>query len=248
MTVYSVLAVHYDDIFPLDPVTVDFVGSSVPQTSVSVKILDVGCATGSLVRALAADGWDAVGIDSDETMLAIARERAAAGGRPEAARPRFLTGDMRSLEGLFPPRAFDVVLCLGNTLVHLEGGREIGDFLRQARTLLAPGGKLLVQIMNYDFILAVRLRPFPDVETDSLLFRRAYSLRNDGRLDFHLSLTEKRDGRAHEGAFPLYPLKKAPLESILGKTGYADAEFFGDFKGGAWSVDSRLLVVRASRV
>jgi len=102
--------------------------------------------------------------------------------------------------------------------------------------------------MNYDFILSGSLRPFPDVETGSLVFRRAYSLRSDGRLDFHISLTDKRSGRAHEDAFPLYPLKRAALGELLAKAGFTDAGFYGDFKGGDWSVDGRLLVVRASSV
>jgi len=139
MTVYSLMAEHYEEIFPLDPAVVEFVRSAISGKG-DGAVLDVGCATGSLARALAADGWNVTGIDTDEAMLAIARERAGAIGGSEAARPRFIRGDMRALEGLFPAASFDLVLCLGNTLVHLEDGRAIGDFLRRARALLAPEG------------------------------------------------------------------------------------------------------------
>ncbi len=243
MHIYSLMAERYDEIFPLDHAVVDFIRSSVTEASGPMKALDVGCATGSLARALASDGWEVTGIDTDETMLAAARERAAG-----ADRLRFIAGDMRRLETAFPAASFDVVLCLGNTLVHLEDERAMGKFLGQARALLAPGGNLLIQIMNYDFILAGDLRPFPDVETASLVFRRSYARRDDGRLDFHISLTDKQAGRTHVGEFPLYPLTHDALARLLEEAGFTGAEFFGDFKRGPWSAESRLLVTRASTV
>jgi glycine/sarcosine N-methyltransferase len=237
MPLYSFLAEHYDEIFPVDPDVVAFVRTSVGGRPAAA--LDVGCATGGLARELARSGWHVTGIDLDEEMIRLAGAGASAG-------LRFLQADMLKLDGLFPARSFDLILCLGNTLVHLESEAAVAAFLAQAHALLAPGGRLLLQIMNYDGVAAGKLPLFAPLETSGLIFERSYAPRPDGRLDFHIRLLETPSGRIQSGVFPLLPLAQGVLENLLCKAGFGHPDFFGDFQGRDWDADSRLLVVRCA--
>ncbi|TFG79541.1 MAG: SAM-dependent methyltransferase, partial [Spirochaetales bacterium] len=57
MGLYETLADVYDDVFPVNPMTLSFIGA--PSRS-GARLLDLGCATGGHALALAEAGWTAV--------------------------------------------------------------------------------------------------------------------------------------------------------------------------------------------
>ncbi len=75
MAFYKSISEHYDDIFPLNPMQLDFVLKSFDTTS-GLKVLDVGCGTGSLSIALAPHFGKVIGIDPDAKMLDLANDLA----------------------------------------------------------------------------------------------------------------------------------------------------------------------------
>ena len=99
------------------------------------RVLDVGCGTGSLTRAAArrAVNGTALGVDLSTAMIAVARDRAARAGLPNAA---FVRADAQVHP--FPPAGVDVVLSR-------TGASFFGDapaaFANLARAT-APGGRL----------------------------------------------------------------------------------------------------------
>ncbi len=102
-----------------------------------VRILEIGCGTGGLTRALATRcglGASILGVDLSPEMIRVARERTTGGSI------RYECGDFFELE---LPRGedggFDVVLSVA-TLHHLP----LVPALRRMVDLLAPGGLLLV--------------------------------------------------------------------------------------------------------
>ena len=96
-------------------------------------VLDVGCGTGVLTRALAGlpDVGAVVGVDLAPSLLARAREMAAG-----LADVRFEEADARALP--FPEGAFDVVV-FDSTLSHVP---EPERALAEAFRVLRPGGRL----------------------------------------------------------------------------------------------------------
>lgn len=98
-------------------------------------VLDVGCAAGDTARALAGRGCRVSGVDVDP--------------EAEAARETFdelviADLDQSSLTEHFKAESFDAVV-FGDVLEHL---RDPGAALRDARTLLRPGGRIVVSIPN----------------------------------------------------------------------------------------------------
>jgi SAM-dependent methyltransferase len=92
------------------------------------RILDAGCGTGRVARELARRGFDVVGVDSDTSMLDVARA--------EAPKLRWVLGDLAELD---LDERFHVVLMAGNVLVFLAPGTE-GEALRRCALHLRPDG------------------------------------------------------------------------------------------------------------
>lgn len=212
---YDSIAPWYEDVFPVGP-KLGFVSS---RLSPSSRVLDVGCATGELGRALAARGHSVLGVDLDEAMIALGRQRAPAG-------LDLRVGDMRTLWKQLGDARFDAVLCLGNTLVHLNGPVEIHAFLQGARSALAPGGLLVLQTIHYDRVLAEQMDGLPTLERERVRFERAYASEGE-HLRFTTTLTVRQTGLVLESSVRLYPLRVAEL--LQGLAGFAEVQRFGGY-------------------
>ncbi len=244
MGFYSSIAELYDYIFPLDQDQIDFTerelhsGDSASGAAAR-RILDVGCGTGNLSIALAGRGYAVVGIDADAEMISRAEMRAGADAR-------FLRMDMTKIGDEFGPKAFEAVLCFGNTLVHLTDLGAIRGFLEAASRVLVPGGLLLLQIINYDRILDQALKGLPTIENEHVRFERNYSLDPDtGLVLFHTILTGKKTGEVFENTIPLYPLRERQLCSFIEDAGFTDIKLFGSFSRAPFSHETVPLIVSA---
>ena len=113
------------------------------------SMLDLGCGSGEHTAWFAQQGARAVGLDSSEAMIESAKEHEARGDG------RFVLGDaLHPRDALPAERAFGLALCLGNMLPHVREDAELSAFVRGLRAMLLPGGKLLLQILNYARLLA----------------------------------------------------------------------------------------------
>lgn len=199
MALYETLVEAYDLIFPVHPGAAAFFGGPPPGRPSTA--IDVGCATGAHAELLSELGWDTLGLDPSAGMIAEANRRAAAAavrqpateGRSEAGSLRFEAGGMLDLPGHAARSSVSLVACLGNTVPHLASGSELMAFFLAAAEVLAPGGRLVVQQLNYAKILAERPASLPLVVAGPWKFGRSYRYRDDGRLDFVTSL--EGDGR-----------------------------------------------------
>ncbi len=102
-------------------------------------ILELGCGTGRLGRALAKAGYQVTGIDLSHPMLrqALAKQSADNGN------PSYCCMDMTQI-GL--SNSFDAVIIPYNTINLLTGAGEIDRCLQQIRPLLGKDGRLLMQL------------------------------------------------------------------------------------------------------
>lgn len=101
------------------------------------RVLEVGCATGQNLLALADVLHDGVGIDFSPAMIARARANAVAAG---ADRLRFEVGDMNAVSQGLVGGAYDLILFVG-VLEHLTD--QVGA-LAIARDRLRTGGRIVV--------------------------------------------------------------------------------------------------------
>jgi 2-polyprenyl-3-methyl-5-hydroxy-6-metoxy-1,4-benzoquinol methylase len=105
-----------------------------------MRILEIGCGTGTLMTMMAARGAEVTGIDASPAMLAEAARKVAVAGLAERVTLRHL--DAALLGEHFPPASFDLIV---STLVFSElPPFEQRFVLEVCKKLLAPGGRLLI--------------------------------------------------------------------------------------------------------
>ncbi|MBN2149100.1 MAG: class I SAM-dependent methyltransferase [Anaerolineales bacterium] len=113
------------------------------------RLLDVGCATGDFIRAAQTRGWQVQGIELNERVAQVARDRyglSVISGTLESATTSQPTVDAdmgRSVAAISQP----TVITMWDVLEHLPSPREA---LKRCHQLLAPGGLLIFSIPNLD--------------------------------------------------------------------------------------------------
>lgn len=241
MSFYESIAAYYDDIFPLNPAQLEMAASLLRPGE---RVLDVGCATGGLALGLAERGFVVLGIDLDGQLIEIAQKNKSA---HLGDRLVFEKSDMLAVGKHYPGKPSQLVVTLGNTLVHLRRN-EIKTFVSGVYEHLGAGGHLLIQIINYDRIVGNNLSGLPTIDNDKITFVRKYDLSSlPQRLMFETKLTIKHTGETIENSIPLTPLLASELQSILEDAGFAISAVYGNFKGEQYTADSYALVVVADK-
>lgn len=237
MSFYTAISEQYDAIFPVNAQEMAFVANLLEGNR---NILDIGCGTGNKTVHVKKSGNEVVAVDADEAMIDRARRDNAAPGIT------YRVMDMRAIGSAFSPGTFDAALCLGNTLAHLSAPGMISSMLRDTANVLDDTGLCIIQILNYDRILAENIRDLPVLETDAFRFSRKYEWQG-GEMLFVTELLLKESGETMKNAVPLYPLRKVELAASLADAGFGKVEYFGSYAGDALTSDSFVLIAAARK-
>ena len=112
-------------------------------------VLELGCGTGTLTQLLARRGYDMIGVDRSEEMLAVAAQKAA----EEGLDILYLEQDMQSFELYGTVRA---AVCVCDSLNYLLGEEQLRETFRLVNNYLDPGGVFLFDfntVYKYEKIL-----------------------------------------------------------------------------------------------
>jgi len=120
---------------PLAAADVRFCEAAFPQPG---HLIDLGCGTGRLCVHFAAKGYDCVGVDLSEEMLAKARTNAGI---------EWIRGNLVELAEIADAR-FDYAACLFSTLGMVRGAANREAVLRSAYRVLRPGGVFVLHVHN----------------------------------------------------------------------------------------------------
>ena len=101
------------------------------------SVLDVGAGIGTFTALAAADAAAVVALEPDPVFAERLAERFAGMDNVEV-----VNGDLAELAPDDPPRRFDSIICF-NVLEHI---RDDGEALRRFRSLLSPGGHVLLLV------------------------------------------------------------------------------------------------------
>jgi glycine/sarcosine N-methyltransferase len=207
--------------------------SMLSQFADSRRIIDMGCGTGIHSIALAQLGARVVGIDVSAGMLERARAHAAGLG----VAVDFVQGDFLST----PPVALlpaELLLCLGNSLPHIERA-ELPGVLAHWRALMAPGGVVVIQLLNYERILRERERIVNIRKTADGTVLRFYDFLDEG-LQFNiLTITETEQGLTHTlRSTCLSPFTDSDIAAAARAAGFAKVRLCSALTGEPFSTDA----------
>ena len=215
----------------------------------SKRLLDLGCGTGEHARFLVEQGFSVVGVDASESMIEKALEQPLPPGLS------FVHGDVSELESL-TDGCFGGAICLGNTLPHVKTDQALADFLRGLRRRLAAGARWVLQLLNYERIVARGERHLPlnfrSHEDGESVFLRLMRLEDDGRVLFFPTTLEFRpqaDPPVSVAASKRVELRAwllPELEAAFDAAGFHERQLYGTFDRRPFEpLESRDLIVVA---
>lgn len=142
---YDELAAYYDQIFE------DWeAGITRPAAALTIilnheggdrrpiRVLDCACGIGTQSLGLAMNGFDVTGCDVSCGAIQRARSEASKRGLGIP----FVVANMAQLSSI-PQSSFDAVICIDNSLPHLETAEELLQAAQQGYEKLRPGGSFI---------------------------------------------------------------------------------------------------------
>ncbi len=237
---YSTIARHYSQIFPFRNEQLDFTAEAM-QGLAGKSILDVGCGIGELARRMGEGGAMVTAFDLNKEMLAVANNENS------HERVTYMWANMLHIVRYFGRAKFDGVVCYGNTLVHLLNPMQMRDFFSGVLTVLKPGGRFLLQILNYDYIVDRKLESLPVIEVDALRFERFYEYEATREITFRTRLTLKDSGEVIENSSELLGIGSEELTLLMDVAGMKDIQLFGGFKQESFGGEHFPMVVSARK-
>lgn len=240
MTFYERLSKYYDVIFKTGDAQMELIQSVVEPGK---RILDIGCGTGTYSIPLAKLGYQMVALDYDQSMVDKLRGKAEAFGLHIESFAR----DMMGLDDLIED-AYDGILCIGNTLPHLEDMNQVEAFLKIVNKKLSDDGVFIIQTVNYDRVYKNDVTKLPLIERpeNGVVFDRSYEMLDEGKIKF-IGKLSMPDGTESESSTTLLGIRLEMLETALKNAGYTDVKAYGSFKKDEWSDETFATVVVAKK-
>ncbi|XP_020294510.1 glycine N-methyltransferase isoform X2 [Pseudomyrmex gracilis] len=216
------------------------------------RILDVACGTGVDSVMLLEEGFEVVSVDASDKMLKYAlksrwdrrKESAFDNWVIEEANWLTLSSDISHLVG----DGFDAVICLGNSFAHMPDffgdQREQRQALANFERCVKPGGLLLIDHRNYDYIIQTGQTPSKciyynsqyttDIKTSVLYVAGKPMIVT---MDYVISLNNTKNNNdvpeiISEFRLSYYPHRLSVFRDMLTDTFGREAKYaiYGDFK------------------
>jgi ubiquinone/menaquinone biosynthesis C-methylase UbiE len=184
---------------------------------------------------LARAGFRVVGVDRSEALLEEARRRADGERRLELVR-----ADYRELP--LKDETFDAAINLFTSLGYL-GDEQDTRVLAEIGRVLHPDGRLVIETMHRD--RAVR----GWVEQDWRLLGEGRLLLEQRTFDAAAGVAQTTQtlidgaGGRDSRSYSVRVYSATELLAMLQRAGFAEAKCFGDLDGGAFGLDTRLVIV-----
>jgi glycine/sarcosine N-methyltransferase len=241
MSFYKELSSVYDIVFPKDENTVEFLTANLKGKS---KVLDLACGTGTYSTAVGESGHEVIGVDLDEAMIWLAKNKSF------HENLHFYEANILELNKIIPGETFNLVYCIGNSIVHLNSIEKIEELACDVYSRLENQGEFIIQIINYDRIFKYGIKGLPTIDRSQqgVKFVRNYRVdEEEKKIYFDTELIINRAGieERHENSVPLLPIRSNELLKLLIKAGFSKIGIYGDFSKVEYNDDSYAVVMRA---
>ena len=195
------------------------------------RLIDLACGTGNVSAELSLLGFTVTGADASESMVRVAREKAALHGGGE-----FVQRDLRDLSGL---GSFEGAVCMYDSFNYLLEQDDIDEALRQVCSILEPGGLFVFDVCTERNSLHY-FRDMRDRESGpGFSYERHSYYETDARLqhnDFSIRFDGDETTYAEAHVQRIYPL--ADIEQRIAASRFELVDVLAEFTFNPGSEDS----------
>ena len=177
------------------------VAAYIPGAGVAV---DLGAGFGMHSIPLAGAGYEVLAVDTSALLLSTLRENSK--GLPI----RVVESDLLQFRDHMPSPA-NIIICMGDTLTHLESVEQVVRLSQEVRSSLVPGGKFVATFRDYSNPPSGEARFIP-VRSDSDRILTCFLEQSSEHMIVH-DLLHERDGAAWKLKVSSY--KKLRLSPVL---------------------------------
>ena len=206
-----------------------------------MKILDLACGHGRHSIELARRGYDVTGQDINASFLKQAEQAA----RKSKVNVKFVKSDMRKIP--FKEK-FGAIINLFTSFGYFKNDKENQKVIREISRALKPGGKLLMDITNREWLLKNYLpkdwRQFPDGSIE--LNERSFNPKTGYNTEKRIKIFPGGKRKTYEISLRLYTI--AELNKMYKSAGLILKKTFGGFHGERLTPDTKRCLLIAEKV
>ncbi len=193
------------------------------------RVLNAALGDGCDSIHLTREGFDVVSNEIDSNFI----QKALLNARRDGVTLQITGFDWLDFQNRLPEGSFDAVVLMGNSLTHLFKKKEQLAALAGFRHVLRPGGVLLIDERNYQYLLDNKKEALQNFR-----YSKKYVYCGEKVSGVPESM---KPGKAvfkytHEnglqGRIQMYPFHKGELEGLLKETGFTKVTKFSDYKRG----------------
>ena len=184
---------------------------------------DIGCGIGLDSIALARNGHNVSAFDISPQMI----ESAKINSEKNNLQIDFKVSSIASISKTYEAK-FDYVVCVGNTIAHLNG-KQLQSALIKIHALMKPGGKVILHILNYNRILRLNSRINNIANREGKIIIRFYDFFKKF-IRFNILVFDQSEVKKYNLiATKHYPHSQRSIVRLLKKTGFRKIKSYGDF-------------------
>jgi ubiquinone/menaquinone biosynthesis C-methylase UbiE len=204
---------------------------------------DIGCGSGVDSISLSSLGLKVTAFDPSTEMLKIAK----ANSERMNVKIEFHNYSAENIPNEFDEK-FDLVISLGNTFANIPKERFLKS-LKRCYDILKPNGQLLIQVLNYEKIVAYKQRIVSITEGADKYFIRFYDFLDEHIIFNILTFNKTEPAQNKLISSKIYPHSRENFESGLERAGFNSVQFYSDFQLAPYNKEqAKDLLVVASKI
>lgn len=188
-------------------------------------VLDLACGTGTMTWIFTGRGYEMIGVDGSEEMLAAAMEKY---GSVEGVPPIFLHQSMPELD-LYG--TVDAAVCCLDSLNYLTSPKEVQRTLERLHLFIAPGGMLLFDVNTPEKLQGLDGQVFLDETEDAYcVWRPEY---HRGLCTYYMDIFRRQNGDQWQRSLEIHEERAYTVEQLtqwLEAAGFGKIRTYGDMK------------------
>ncbi|WP_077618876.1 class I SAM-dependent DNA methyltransferase [Bacillus sinesaloumensis] len=209
------------------------------KKSQPLRVLDIGCGTGEIAIQLAKEGYEVVGVDLSEDMLAVANNKAIEAG----VSVEFYQQDMVEISGFAP---FDIVLIFCDSLNYLQTEEDVQRTLQNVYELVFPDGIFLFDVHSVHKMDSIFLDgPFVSSDENVSFIWNCFAGAHRHSVEHELSFFVKNEHNDDYARFDEFHEQRTfPIETYrtwLEEIGFNVQEIIADFTEVPQETSERIL-------